>query len=266
MGFLTGKSGNPPPRVSREMGYHAAGWKENREMTMEDYRYFGTYATFTAADKTAGELLQGADFIVGDTFDIEFRSEAPGREPASAAAGEGSPSPAGETAWVRNRFGGYAGYLDPTTSRTLRVMAAQGRTIRALLSLVAFTDTPEPGFYWGQVALLCYDPAFAGPFEAWTRTLSEKLAEGARVQVALTPSEVDRVIETNGAWVPTARADIPKPATGKTAILKQTRSASERMIELGRQRRPGCMVAGWVFNIALVAGIVALVLHLCGVF
>ena len=221
---------------------------------MEDHRFYGTYASFLAADKPSGELLQGADFIVGDTFDIEFRTE------------DGTVSPTGEVAWVKNRFGTYAGYLDDEASRNLRICAARGWTLRALLSFVAFTDSPEPGFYWGQVALLCFDPMHTEVFDVWTAALAEKFAEGVRVQVALGPADVDKVIESGGSWLPAARADIPMPEQGKTAILKKTRSLSERMIEQGRARRPGCMVVGWAFNIALVAGAIALVLHLCGVY
>ena len=221
---------------------------------MEDNRFFGAYASFLAADKPSGELLQGADYIIGDTLDIEFRTE------------DGTVSPTGEVAWVKNRFGGYAGYLDEDASHKLRICAARGWTLRALLSFVAFTDSPEPGFYWGQVALLCFDPMFADIFDAWTAALASKFAEGARVHVALNTADVDKLIASGGTWVPAARADIPMPEQGKTAILKKTRSFSDRMVEQGRERRPGCMIIGWVFNIALGAGIIALVLHLFGVF
>ena len=242
---------------------------------MEDYRYWGAYASFVPAGKTQGELLQGADFLVGDVFDFEFRAEGDvpqAKGKTSGLADDASDEAAGQTgisgeiAWVRNRFGGYAGALDAQTSRTLRIMMARGWTCRALLSFVAFTDSPEPGFYWGQVACVCYDPLLADVFEPWLRALGEKMAEGARVQVALTVPEIDRVIESGGTWLPEARADIPSPADGKTAVLKRSRSASEKLIELGRDRRPGCMVVGWAFNIALAAGVVALILHLCGVF
>ena len=250
---------------------------------MQDFRYFGTYATFTAPDKQTGELLQGADFIVGDAFDLVLRTGESADEGAVGAVADESAGGAGDNAatrandgaaasaptelpgeivWVRNRFGGFAGYLDSETSRQVRLMQARGHTVRALLSLVAFTDTPDPGFYWGQVAIFGYDPAFEQAFSAWEAALSAKLAEGARVQVALSPAEVDKVLESGGTWLPTARADIPKPEVGKTAILKQTRSLSERMIELGRARRPGCLVVGWVFNIALVAGLIWLVVRL----
>lgn len=222
---------------------------------MADYRYYGAYASFVAADKAAGELLQGADFIVGDEFTVEFRGA-----PDAETAGQN-----GEVAWVKNRFGAYAGYLDADISRELRIVAARGWTMRAFLSFVAFTDSPEPGFYWGQVALACYDPLLEDAFDPWCRALAAKIAEGARVSVNLATAEVDRVLESQGTWLPSARADIPKPEVGKTAILKQSRSFSEKMVDLGRERRPGCMVVGWIFNIALVAGVVALILHWVGV-
>ncbi|MBR2789818.1 MAG: hypothetical protein IKD70_04275 [Eggerthellaceae bacterium] len=216
---------------------------------MTDFRYQGAYASFLPADLAAGELLQGADFVVGDPLDVEFRVEA------------------GETvAWLKNRWGGYAGKLDAEVSRTLSIARAREMELRAVLSFVAFTDAPEPGYYWGQAALVCFDPGLRQVFEPWLESLQAKLAEGARVDVNLGPAEVDRIIESGGTWLPSARVDLPKPEQGKTVVLKSHRTASEGLIELGRQRRPGCMVVGWTFNVLFALGVIALVLHLCGVF
>ncbi len=210
-----------------------------------DYRYFGEYATFVPADKPSGELLQGADFVIGEELEIEFR---------------------GEEAWLKNRFGADAGKLDATVARRLRVCAAREWTCKAVLSAVAFSSEPDPGFYWGQAALVCFDPLYAEAFDAWLEAVRAKVADGARVQVALTEPEVDKVLESRGTWLPAGRAEVPFPEEGKSVILKDHRTFSENMIELGRQRKLGCLVVGWVFNIALIAGVAALVLHLVGVF
>lgn len=215
---------------------------------MADLRYLGAYASFLPADLAAGELLQGADFAVGDPLDVEFRVEN------------------GETvAWLVNRWGGAAGKLDAEASRTLAIAKTREMELRAALSFVAFTDAPEPGYYWGQAALVCYDPALSEAFDPWFDAIREKMADGARVDVNLESSQVDRVIESGGAWLPAGRVEVPKPEKGKTVILKGHRTASESLIELGRQRRPGCMVVGWTFNIALALGVIALILHWCGV-
>ena len=216
---------------------------------MGDFRYTGAYASFVAADKPSGKLLQGADFAVGDPLEVEFRVED------------------GETvAWLTNRWGRAAGKLDAEASRSLSIAAARGWRLRAFLSFVAFTDLPEPGYYWGQAALLCYDPAYEDAFEPWIAAVAAKIADGARVDVNLTEQQVDRVLEQGAAWLPSGRVEKPEPEQGKTAILKERRSASESLVEMGRERRPGCMVVGWIFDIALVLGVIAMVLHLCGVF
>lgn len=218
-----------------------------------DYRYFGEYVSFTPADKAAGELLQSADYVIGEEVFIEFRTE------------EGTEHK-GEVAWVKNRFGAWAGSLSPELSRQLRIFAARGWVMRAYLSLVAFTDTPHPGFYWGQIALFCFDPQLKNAFDSFALAVSLKLAEGIRLQIALSEQEIDRVISSQGSWMPTARAELVLPEQGKTAVLKKSQSFSERMIELGRERRPGCLAIGWVFNICAVGGLVALILHWCGLF
>lgn len=223
--------------------------RQRKGTDMADFRYNGAYASFVAADKPSGELMQGADFCVGDPLTVEFRTQ----------DGE-------RVAWLVNRWGAFAGKLDSEASRTLAIAEARGWKLQGVLSFVAFTDSPEPGYYWGQAALVCYDPEYGSVFEPWIGAVSAKIADGVRIDVNLSEQQVDRVIESGGAWLPAGRVEIPKPEQGKTAILKDRRTASESLIELGRQRRPGCMVVGWIFNIAFVAGVVALVLHLCGVF
>jgi t-SNARE complex subunit (syntaxin) len=41
-------------------------------------------------------------------------------------------------------------------------------------------------------------------------------------------------------------------------MLKSHRTFNEKMIELARQRKPGCMIIGWLFIIVVVTVIVIL--------
>lgn len=215
---------------------------------MEDYRFFGAYATFIPEDKSHGELLQTADFPIGTDLNIEFRT-----------------TRGYQIAWLRNKYGKDVGALDADISRTLSIITARGWTIHAILNFVAYSDEPEPGQYWGQVALIAYDKALDQVFSPWTANIAEKIQSGVRPDISLSPAQVDRVIESGGTWLPSAR--VPKPeGQGRTAIVKDHLTFSEKIVELGRQRKPGCMVAGWIFNILVVAGLVALILHWCGVY
>ena len=113
-------------------------------------QYFGTYHRFETPSKKDAALLLGADNLVGDKYDIEFVTESGQR-----------------AAWLRNRFGAKIGFFDADFSRQLSVIVARGWTVQAVLSFVAYTDRPAPGRYWGEVAVICFDPALEdafGPF------------------------------------------------------------------------------------------------------
>ena len=102
--------------------------------------YFGAYAHFDTTSKKDAAILLGSNCIIGDVFNIEFK-----------------PLKGQIRAWVVNDYGDTLGYLDEQTSHNLNLLAAKSWEMHAVLSFVAFTDQPEPGFYWGEVALFCYD-------------------------------------------------------------------------------------------------------------
>ena len=93
-------------------------------------------------------MLLGADNLVGDVFNIEFITE------------EGV-----RTAWMKNRFGALVGFFEPGTARELSLCEAKGFKLQALLSFIAYSESPDPGRYWGEAALVCYDPKNAAAFE-----------------------------------------------------------------------------------------------------
>ena len=109
-----------------------------------DHIYEGFYARFDTVDKAQGSMIMGPDHIVGDDYEVFFKSENDQ-----------------VVAWVRNKFGADTGFFDPDTSRKLRLANARDLTIRAVLSYVAYSDDPNPGVYWGQMALFCFSPRYA---------------------------------------------------------------------------------------------------------
>lgn len=209
--------------------------------------YFGEYVDFlTPSKKDAGRLL-GADNSVGDVYELVVELE----------DGE-------QRAWLESRFGQRVGYLDAATSRTLRTLQAEGLETRAVLSFVAYTDHPDDGHYWGQVALICYKPANAAEFDAFITNVSKRMADGIRTNVDLGTEGVTKVVESEGTWVP--KQTVPFPETEKgSALLKKRRKMSERAIDQGRAGNKGCYIVSWVFLLALVA-LVVYGLHSCGLF
>ena len=193
-------------------------------------QYFGTYHRFeTASKKEAGRLL-GADNLVGDLYHIDCTMEG-----------------AAHKAWLVSRFDQRIGYFDEDFSRDLSILAARDLTLVAVLSFIAFTESPEPGHYWGEVAVVAYEPAQAD-----------------RTNVSFEPDGVNRIVESRGTWIPEKTIPLPQKEKG-TVIMKSRRSLSERAIEQGRKGDKGCYLVSWAFLLALVAGTL-FAMKSCGLF
>lgn len=214
---------------------------------MADSRYFGTYARFDTEDKRKAADLLGADNLAGDRYDIEF------------VLGEND-----STAWLKSRFGKLVGYLDDKAAHEVSLCQAKGWKTAAYLSFVAFTEEPEPGVYWGQVAIISYDPSIEDAMKPFLSKLSQMLGDGVRPQVDLGSGAVDQLIQTKGTWFPKGRVEIPKHDK-KTSVVKDHRSPNERLIERSRSGNLGCYIASWLFLLMLVA-LLLFGLHSCGLF
>lgn len=214
---------------------------------MQADRFFGKYARFETVSKRDAAVLLGADNLVGDKFSIVFRAD-------------------GErlVAWLQNRFGADVGFFDETLSRQLRIFDARGWVLEGYLSLVAYTDTPKPGYYWGEVALLCYDPKFKQTFVPFSEAFAKKLSEGTRLSIELGEQGVDQVISSDGSWLPKDKVALPEVSSG-TVIMKDRRKLTEKLIEESRKGNKGCYFGSWAFLLILVA-LLLFALKSCGVF
>lgn len=214
---------------------------------MSEIPYFGTYARYDTANKRDAAVLLGADSVVGDIFEIEFVVENGTR-----------------VAWMKNRFGVKVGYFDATISHQLSLCDAKNWQIVALLSFVAFTEQPAPGHYWGEAALVSYDPANSALFIPFVNRLAARIAEGVRVEVALQQKALEQLSAAPDTWLPTGRSPLPTRKPG-TVILKSRKKVTERLIDHGRKGNIGCYLVSWLFILGLVA-IVLFSLKSCGVF
>lgn len=210
-------------------------------------RYFGTYQTFQTASKKEAADLIGADNLVGDRYRIECTIE------------EGE-----QRAWLVNKFDHRVGYFDPSFSRELSIMQAQGMSLVALLSFVAFTDHPEPGYYWGEAAVIGFNPSLKDSIDPFVVQVATSLKKAVRPVVDLQGSAVDRMISSQGNWLPKDTVPFPAPEKG-TAILKNHQSITDRLVEETRKGNKGCYVVSWVFLLALVAAAL-FGLKSCGLF
>ncbi len=205
---------------------------------MSQEQFFGTYYTFNTASKKDASLLLGADNLVGDIYNIVFKKE-----------------DNTTIAWLLNRFGQEIAFFDQDISRKLALLQARNWNIKAVLSFIAFTESPEPGCYWGECAVLAWPKTLDGPMTTFLEKVSKRIGEGVRPNLELGKQGVQQIIETQGSWQPTSTIPLPKKKPG-TVIMKSHLKLSEKMIEQGRKGNKGCYVVSWVFLLTIVALIV----------
>lgn len=210
-------------------------------------RYIGTYQTFQTVSRKEAANLIGADNLVGDRYTIECTLE------------DGI-----QKAWLVNRFNQRIGFFEPQYSRQLSIFKAQGMELTALLSFVAFTDHPEPGYYWGDVAVIAFDPTYQVAMEAFLTGIAKEMAKGKRPRVQLEKRGIDHIIESNGSWLPTETVPYPVKEKG-TALVKTRRSITDRLVEESRKGNKGCYLLSWAFLLGIVA-LAIFSLKSCGVF
>ena len=204
-------------------------------------RYFGTYQKFSAiSEKEAGYLLN-ADNLVGDSYQIEISFD------------EGT-----RTAWLINKFGKKIGFFDEGFSRRMGLIKAKGWKMNAFLSYIAFTEEADKGYYWGEMAVICFDPKISEPVTQLSEWLSSRLREDVRPRIDFDTKAVEKLVATNGAWKPEQTLPILKPEKG-TVIMKSSLSLGDKIIEEGRNGHIGCYAISWVFLIAVVAVILLII-------
>lgn len=201
-----------------------------------DNIYEGFYARFDTANKAQGSMLMGPDHIVGDDYEVFFKTE------------EGR-----VVAWLRNKFGAEVGFLDVNASRKLQLANAREQTIRAVLSYVAYSDEPDPGLYWGQVAVFCFSPRYADEMNAFVDRVAAKISDGVRPVIDLGSQAVNKIIEEED-WVPNDTMPLPQKVVGM-AVLKDHRTMSEKVIEQGRAGNKGCYAVSIAFIVVVVLAI-----------
>lgn len=210
-------------------------------------RYFGTYQTFQTVSKKDAAVLMGSNTLVGDRYRIDLTMET-----------------GAHRAWLVNKFGERIGYFDDSFSRELSLLSAEGLELVGILSFVAFSETPEPGEYWGQAAVIGYSPSYAAEFDRFIDGVCGLIGKGIRPKLSLQGSAVDEIIATGGTWLPSEREPLPDKQRGM-ALLKTRRGFIDGLVEAGRSGNKGCYFLSWAFLLAVVAATI-IGLKSCGVF
>lgn len=199
---------------------------------MEDPRFYGTYARFEVPATDQVGALMGRDNIVGDQYEIVIKY------------GEGGTQ--GTHAWMHNRFGADIAFFDEETSYKLQVLLAQDKTVKAILSFVAATEQEDgTSLFWGEAAIVAYDKRYESEFETFIQKICDKMSDAVRPDIALSPSGIDQVISSKGAWMPEGTVPMPEGKSRAYALLKDDRSIGDKLVEQGRKGNPGCYVFGY---------------------
>ena len=204
-----------------------------------DYRYEGFYARFEAPSKKTGSLLVSADVLVGDPFEIVIDAESP------------------NNARIVNRFGEAIGSLDANATRRIKLAQARDQIVHAYLAFVAYSELPDPGVFWGNMAIVCLSKTLEDAFADYLATLSKRLGSGVRPNIELGAVEIDRIL-ANRSWFPSSQFGMPEMPSG-SAIVKHKLSLTERIVEQGRKRNPLMYVVSILFTVAVVGGIIWLI-------
>ncbi len=212
--------------------------------------YYGDYVRFKTQDQQKAVAFLSLDNAVGDHYRIKTKYE----------KGERSD-------WIVNAFDVEMGELDPKFADKLDLIQAKGWDIEAILSFVAFTESKgeTPGYYWGEVAVVAYDPAYKDSFKAFINKLDKSIGEGIRPDLNLGSKGLNSLVSAKGDYLPSGRKALPKKEKG-TAFVKTERSMNEKLVSQARKGNKGCLVASWVFVILLVAAIAHVVYHYSGLF
>lgn len=206
--------------------------------------YFGTYAKFDTESKEKGVELMNADYLVGDPYTPDFRV----KDDVSQV-------------WLINRFGGELGFLDPSISRRISIFHAREWKINIYLSYIAYTCNDDDDHYWGEVAVVCFDPKYEQAFTPFCDTLSERLKNGVRPDIKLNDQELSNVLNGDGTWFPKKTVALPGKKNG-TVIVKSDLSASEKVVEQARKNSVGCYVVTIIILVVLIL-LVLLIINSC---
>jgi hypothetical protein len=198
-------------------------------------RYFGTYQTFNTISKKEAAVLLGSDCIVGDFYTITTEKE------------KGS-----YRAWIVNKFNQKIGYFDQDFTRQIMLLKAENLELIALLTCIAFTESADDGYYWGQVAVIGYREKDNEIFKDYLSEVSKLISNNIHPRLTLSEEGIDAIFSSQGHWVSSER-EPSLPSKKGTAFVKTERSLTDKLIEQSRKKNTGCFILSWIFLLALVA-------------
>ena len=208
--------------------------------------YYATYAIAKPTSKEEAGRLLGADNIIGDVYKVVCEIKG-GKNVAK----------------VVNRFGNTPAVFNEEVSRQLALNDAKGFRTYAVLTCVGFTQDESEGNYWAEFAIVSFPDSELETFSVYVDEVSQAVKDHRRPEVNLGSEEVKKVIENKGRYVSTSTHPKLEKKKGQV-ILKSQVKLSDKLVEQGRKKNPGCYIFGWLFLLAVVALIVLIIMKVIG--
>ena len=202
--------------------------------------YSARYMKFETESKKSASVLIGSDCLVGDLYTVDFEYTVTGLK-----------------MWFINKFNTRCGFTSSPEVQELITLHESGMKFTAVLSFIAFTQDPTPGYYWGEFAVFSYNPTYADKFEGLISRIAKLQQDGIRCNLSIGNLGLEKILSGDDSFTPSGRQNLPSKLPN-TVILKSKLSAKDRLIEKGRKRSIGCFISSWAFLLLIVTGVVYL--------
>lgn len=204
------------------------------------------YATYCRLDEASGDscvIINGNAVVIGSELTLTRKLNVTDR-------GKEVPS------IVLSRGDLALGFLPDKVFRQVDKLLDEGWVCRAFPSAVIFDKTRD--IYRVEVAVICYREKDAPAFEPFIENLTKRMAKGDHPVIALSPKEIDHVIESKGQWADVKTRKLPKLDKG-TAYYKTRRTTTENMAYAAAAGNKGCYVGLFIVVFLIIFSIVSFI-------
>lgn len=146
------------------------------------------------------------------------------------------------------------GFLPERVFKQVDKLLDEGWTCRAFASVVVVDKLRDTN--WVEVAVICYPSEDAATFEPFVNSILGRMARGDRPAIALSPKELERVIESGGQWADVKSTKLPKLEKG-VAYFKTKRTMTENLAYAAAEGNKGCYVGLFVVVFIIIFSIVS---------
>lgn len=204
--------------------------------------YYAKYVIGTTTSKEEAGKLLGADNIIGDVYKVVTKL-----------------NESDHIAKVVNRFGDSPIKFDYCVSKEIALNEAKGFQTYAILTTVGFLQKEGEGDYFAEFIIISFPKSELNIFSVYVDEISSAVKKHQRPEVDLRASEVEEIIINKGHFI--SKKSHPRLEKKKgQVILKSQVRLSDKLVEQGRKKNPGCYIFGWLFLLATVALVVLLIM------